>query len=210
MSNHQGLLRQTCLTGASSSSTRLPAAARICAGLLLSIGLACCAPDLPDMPAPQDSGYHLGPGDQIRVITYDEPQLSTTFIVGSDGVIEFPLVGRINAVGMTPGGLAAVIAGDLQAGKLLSNPSVSVEVAQYRPISVLGEVNHPGQYPFEPGMTMLDAVALAGGFTYRAVTDHAGDLRHDPGNGGQSVEGNITRGSPLEPGDVVTVYERYF
>jgi polysaccharide export outer membrane protein len=161
------------------------------------------------MATPQDSAYHLGAGDQIRVITYDEPQLSNTFIVGSDGVIEFPLVGRINAEGMTPGGLAAQLGKDLQAGKLLSNPSVSVEIAQYRPISVLGEVNHPGQYQFEPGMTMLDAVALAGGFTYRAVTDHAGDLRHDSANG-QAVEGNITRGAPLEPGDVITVYEKYF
>ncbi len=210
MSNHPGRFRQTCVIGAPPLTSRLSTAARACAGLLLGIGLAGCAPDLPDMAAPQDSAYHLGPGDQIRVITYDEPQLSTTFIVGSDGVVEFPLIGKVTAAGKTPGDLAVAIAGDLQAGKLLSNPSVSVEVAQYRPISVLGEVNHPGQYPFEPGMTMLDAVALAGGFTYRAVTDHAGDLRHDSAGGGQTVEGNITRGSPLEPGDVVTVYERYF
>jgi hypothetical protein len=58
-------------------------------------------------------------------------------------------------------------------------PSVSVEIATYRPISVLGEVNHPGEYPYQPGMTMLTAVALAGGFTYRAITGYASDVRHE-------------------------------
>jgi polysaccharide export outer membrane protein len=71
-------------------------------------------------------------------------------------------------------------------------------------------VNHPGQYPYQPGMTMLDAVALAGGFTYRAVTSYATDVRTLGSNGGQVVKGKIRNDSRLEPGDVVTILERYF
>ena len=83
----------------------------------------------------------------------------------------------------------------------MPNPSVSVEIAEYRPISVLGEVNRPGQYPYQPGLTMLGAVALAGGFTYRAVTSYGTDIRPD-GSGGNTIKGRIAGDTHLEPGDV--------
>ena len=166
--------------------------------------------NLPDLPAAAENVYHLGAGDQLRVITYDETQLSDTFTVGSDGKIAFPLVGNIEAAGLTPDDLAAALTGSLRTQKLISQPSVSVQVTQYRPISILGEVNHPGQYPFEPGMTMLDAVALGGGFTYRAVTGYASDVRTGDHSTSGPMEGKIYRWTVLEPGDVVTVYERYF
>jgi polysaccharide export outer membrane protein len=170
---------------------------------LLALALTGCGQNLALLPPPADGAYHLGPGDQVRVITYDELQLSNTFTVADDGKIAFPLLGTIQAAGLTPDEFAASIASTLQTGKLVNQPSVSVEVATYRPISVLGEVNHPGQYPYQPGMTTLDAVALAGGFTYRAVTGYASDWR-------TNVEGKINPGSALEPGDVITIYERYF
>jgi polysaccharide export outer membrane protein len=178
------------------------------AGLLLT----GCMPDsdLDLLPPDNDTNYHLGVGDQIRVITYNETQLTNTFIVGDDGTIEFPLVGSIKAWGMTPRGLASAIATELVAKDLMESPSISVQVIQYRPISVLGEVNHPGQYPYQPGMTMLDAVALAGGFTYRAITSYATDVRSSGQNGDQVVKGKIRSNSRLEPGDVVTILERYF
>ena len=180
--------------------------------LLAAVSLAGCAQgaNLPDLPPAAENVYHLGAGDQLRVITYDETQLSDTFTVGSDGKIAFPLVGNIEAAGLTPDDLAAALTGSLRTQKLISQPSVSVQVTQYRPISILGEVNHPGQYAFEPGMTMLDAVALGGGFTYRAVTGYASDVRTGDHSTGGPMEGKVYRGTVLEPGDVVTVYERYF
>jgi polysaccharide export outer membrane protein len=175
------------------------------APFLLLMALAGCAPGagLATLSPPADGDYHLGPGDQVRIITYDETQLSNTFTVGSDGKIAFPLVGDVQAAGLTPNQFAGAIVATLQNSKLVNQPSVSVEVATYRPISVLGEVNHPGQYPYQPGMTTLDAVALAGGFTYRAVTGYAGDWRND-------VKGKVEPGDVLAPGDVITVFERYF
>jgi polysaccharide export outer membrane protein len=86
-----------------------------------------------------------------------------------------------------------------------------VEIAQYRPISVLGEVTHPGQYPYQPGLTMLGAVALAGGFTYRAVTSYGTDIRSEgPSGSDATTKGRIAPDSRLQPGDVVTILERYF
>ena len=178
----------------------------------LAILLTGCTPgaNLALLPSPSDNIYHLGPGDEVRVITYDELQLSNTFTVADDGKIAFPLVGTIQADGLTPDQLAASISSMLQNGKLVNQPSVSVEVANYRPVSVLGEVNHPGQYPYQPGMTTLDAVALAGGFTYRAVTGYAGDWRNIDPHSAPATEGKVNPGSSLQPGDVITVFERYF
>jgi polysaccharide export outer membrane protein len=180
--------------------------------LLLGTGalLAGCMPEsgLTLLPSADNANYHLGVGDEIRVITYNEMQLTNTFIVGDNGTIAFPLAGSIRARGMTPGGLAGEIEHRLMSKNIMTSPSVSVQVAQYRPISVLGEVNHPGQYPYQPGMTMLDAVALAGGFTYRAITAYARDVRPSPD--GTFAKGKILNDSRLEPGDVVTILERYF
>jgi polysaccharide export outer membrane protein len=185
--------------------------------LLLGLGitLSGCMPDgdLAMLSPPTNTSYQLGAGDQVRVITYDETQLTNTFTVGSDGTIAFPLVGAVKAGGATAKQLASAISAELINKNLMRSPSVSVQVIQYRPISVLGEVNHPGQYPYQPGMTMLGAVALAGGFTYRAVTAYGTDIRSESasGSGGDNaVKGRINDDSPLEPGDVVTILERYF
>jgi polysaccharide export outer membrane protein len=184
--------------------------------LLLGVGvvLSGCMPDgdLPMLPPPTSTTYQLGAGDQVRVITFDVPQLTNTFTVGDDGTIAFPLVGSVEAAGQTSKGLASEISSELIHKSLMPNPSVSVEIAQYRPISVLGEVNHPGQYPYQPGLTMLGAVALAGGFTYRAVTSYATDIRPEgpAGSGSGTIKGRIEGDTRLEPGDVVTILERYF
>ncbi len=184
--------------------------------LLFGLGmtLSGCMPDsdLPMLPPSANTTYQLGAGDQVRVITFDVPQLTNTFTVGDDGTIAFPLVGTVEAAGLSATGLASEISSELIQKKLMPNPSVSAEIAQYRPVSVLGEVNHPGQYPYQPGLTMLGAVALAGGFTYRAVTSYATDIRSEgpPGSGGSTIKGRIEGNARLQPGDVVTILERYF
>ena len=89
----------------------------------------------------------------------------------------------------------------------MRNPSVAVEVVSYREVSVLGEVAKPGQYPYQPGMTLLTAIAAAGGFTYRAVEDYAYVVRDIDS---KTVAGKITPQDYVKPGDVIKVYERWF
>ncbi|GCE81594.1 polysaccharide export protein AceH [Komagataeibacter oboediens] len=179
-------------------------------GVTALLALSCCASAREQSFETVDARvYHLGPGDQVRVITYNDPQLSNTFTVSDNGNIDFPLLGVVPAAGAAPPELAARISASLEKKGILTQPSVSVEVAQYRPIFILGEVNHPGQYPYQPGMTMLTAVALAGGFTYRAVTSHATDVRQEDLSTAPH-EGRISRATVLLPGDVVTIDERFF
>jgi polysaccharide export outer membrane protein len=95
----------------------------------------------------------------------------------------------------------------MERSKLYRHPSVSAEVTIYRPIFILGEVSRPGQYPYQPGMTVVTAVAVAGGFTYRAVDDAFSIVRTTDG---KPLEARAGRQDLVQPGDVITVYERRF
>jgi len=177
--------------------------AAICALLCV----ASCSPgsDLPPLPDAAKGPYRLDAGDQVRVITFGEESLTGGFRISDSGTIAIPLLGPIPARGLTTAELETKIAGELKAKNLIKEPSVSVEIVNYRPIFVLGEINRPGQYPYQPGMTVLTAVAVAGGFTYRAVENYASILRTVRG---RSVEGRVGRGAYVEPGDVITIFER--
>jgi polysaccharide export outer membrane protein len=176
------------------------------AALLLLV--ACSrVKDLPPLPAGGDSAYRLGVGDQVRLLTFGEESLSEIFRVNDAGNIALPLLGPVRAQGLTTDELSRSIAADLSQRGLIRDASVSVEVVEYRPVFVLGEVNRPGQYPFQPGMTVLSVAAVAGGFTYRAVQDQAAVVRLVDG---QPVEGKANPLTVLRPGDVVTIYERVF
>jgi len=171
--------------------------------------LSACAgrgADLPRLP-PAAGDYRLAPGDQLRLITAGEETLTGEFRVADSGRIALPLLGPVDAATQTPRGLGEEIARKLRDAGLLRNPSVSVEVLATRPVYVLGEVNRPGQYPFQTGMTMVSAVAAAGGFTYRAINDYAGVVRMAEGS---TLEGRATRRDLVQPGDVITIYERRF
>jgi polysaccharide biosynthesis/export protein len=163
--------------------------------------------DLPPLPAPDATSYTLGAGDQVRIITFGEENLTGEFRVNDSGSVALPLLGAVHAEGLTSGGLEAAVAAALRRGNLVRNPSVAVEVIAYRPIYVLGEVNKPGQYPYQPGMTVVTAVAVAGGFSYRAVEGYAAITRSVEG---KAIEGRVSRQSFVRPGDVITVFERRF
>ena len=171
--------------------------------------LAGCSPgqDLPPLPPAAVTEYRLGPGDIVRIITYGEESLTGEFRVAASGAIALPLVGNVRAAGQSVQDLEAAVATALLRADLLRKPSVSAEVVAYRPVFVLGEVNKPGQYAYQPGMTVVTAVAVAGGFTYRAVTDHASVVRTTDGT---VLEGRAPRQAFVQPGDVVTVLERRF
>lgn len=177
----------------------------LCLLLLLLLG---CAPGQGLPPIPSGPGdYRLGAGDTVRLIVFGEDQLSGEYRVSDAGNIAVPLLGGVHTAGLTPAGLERAIASALVRDKLLREPSVVTEVTTYRPIFVLGEVNKPGEYPYRPGMTMVTAAAVAGGFTYRAMQSYASVVRTLDGH---AVEGKATRQTFIQPGDVITIYERWF
>lgn len=173
------------------------------------LAVAGCTPGtgLPPLPAYNGATYVLGVGDQIRLLTFGVDALSGTFRVNDSGDVELPLVGSFRAVDRSTRDLRDALVRELESRRLLQSPSVSIEVVEYRPIFVLGEVNRPGQFPYQPGMKMLTAVAVAGGFTYRAVEGHVQALRTI---GTTTVTGRAGLDAFVAPGDVITVLERYF
>jgi polysaccharide export outer membrane protein len=184
---------------------RCAVALAVAACLLIS----ACAPgrDLPPLPPAASTRYLLGPGDQIRVITFGEDGLSEIFRVNDAGNVAMPLLGAVHAAGLTTDALGARIAGELKSRDLLRAPSVSVEVTEYRPVYVLGEVTRPGQYTYQPGMTALSTIAIAGGYTYRAFEDYEAITRRIDG---KTITGRAPPTAALLPGDIVTVLQRYF
>jgi polysaccharide biosynthesis/export protein len=143
----------------------------------------------------------------VRLITFGEDSLTGEFRVSDSGTIALPLIGTVRASGLSPDALATRVSETLLHANLLRSPSVSAEVITYRPIFVLGEVSKPGQYPYQPGMTVVTAAAVAGGFTYRAFQSYASVMRTEDGG---AVEGTASRQTLIQPGDVITVFERRF
>jgi polysaccharide biosynthesis/export protein len=176
---------------------------------LLGLYMAACAPGhgLPELPTTAPGAYRLGPGDVVRLITFGEDSLTGEFRVSDSGTIALPLIGSVRASGLSPDALATRVSEALLHANLLRSPSVSAEVITYRPIFVLGEVSKPGQYPYQPGMTVVTAAAVAGGFTYRAIQSYASVVRTQDGG---AVEGTASRQTFIQPGDVITVFERRF
>jgi polysaccharide biosynthesis/export protein len=129
------------------------------------------------------------------------------FSIDDSGMIDIPLLGLVRAAGRTTDALEAEITQGLERGGLILKPSVAVEVSTYRPFYILGEVNRPGQYAFRPDMTVLTAISIAGGFTYRAVEGYVGVTRD---TGGLPAEYRAPLFALAQPGDVITVYERNF
>ena len=172
-------------------------------------------PIVPDIssgqvPAPNatsvSSDYKLGPNDRTRIIVFGQPSLTGEFVLDGNGVLAYPLVGNINARGMTPSQLQQTIAQKLDTD-WIKNPSVSVEVSTRRPFYVVGEVQKPGSYPYVTDMNVLNAIATAGGETYRAnMHDFWIKRKQD----GRIVRVAANQESILQPGDTVIVRERYF
>jgi polysaccharide biosynthesis/export protein len=178
-------------------------------GLLLILGLggvAACAPVvLP--PAPTASApWPLAPGDRLRIIVFEQNQLGGEFVVDQDGAVSLPLIGRVQVAGLITGQAEKLVADRLVGGGL-KNPKVNIDVLHYRPVYVYGEVTRPGAYEFAGNPTVIDAVTLAGGFTYRAQTDGLSIMRYGDPERRRWAVGETT---PIGPGDTVFVPERWF
>ncbi len=194
--------------------TRRSVPARLCAALTaIALFVAGCAGgSMPSEPAPTRlttslDGYLLEPSNRIRVIVFNEQTLSGDFTLDPSGNIAFPLIGSVRAGGVTAKIVAERIEEALARGGYLRSPQVSVEVQTFRPFYVLGEVRQPGEFPYTVGLTVLGAIARAGGFDYRARRDGLVLVREVDG---EQREYAANERTPLQPGDVVKVLERRF
>lgn len=177
-------------------------------GALLS---GCASASAPPISAAEVArgleSYRLGAGDKLRITVYNEPALTGEYNVTPAGGIAFPLVGAVDAANRTIDDVTKDLTARLSAG-YVNDPRVSVEVLNYRPFYILGEVNKPGEYPYVSGLTVEQAVALAGGFTYRA-NEKTATLRRQSANAPAAVS---LRGAQVAvlPGDTIRIGERYF
>ena len=153
-----------------------------------------------------DPGYVLGPGDKVRVTVFGQEDLSGEFDVDAAGMLSLPLIQAVPAQGLTPQQVEKEIATKLEPD-FLRNPRVNVEVLTYRPFYIYGEVLKPGGYPYVNEMTVHNAIALAGGFTYRARTSYVIIRRTKDG---KVIEEEAKLDAKVAPGDVIEVRERYF
>lgn len=152
------------------------------------------------------AAYKLGTGDKLRLTVYNEKDLSGEFNLNDQGAVTLPLVGPVVLLGKTISESETIIT-ERYAKDYLVNPRVNLEVLNYRPFFILGEVRSPGSYPYINGMTIVNAVALAGGYTPRSNSDRIVIKRaSDPSVGEQRVKEDGT----VLPGDVIRVPERFF
>jgi polysaccharide biosynthesis/export protein len=178
------------------------------AALTSLVALAGCGghASLDKLPPANQTVYTLDAGDKLQVTVFNEPRLTGAYTVADNGQVSMPLLGAVNARGLTITQFQQAIVSNLQQQNLVLNPGVSVQIEQFRPFFILGEVSKPGQYPYVEGMTVLTAVAIAGGFTFRADKATVSVTRK---NGGKTQEFKATRESQILPGDVINVFESY-
>ncbi|MDJ1156914.1 polysaccharide biosynthesis/export family protein [Chelatococcus sp. SYSU_G07232] len=179
------------------------------AALLMMLAAAGCAtapPPVTAIPGPPPATYTLASGDKLRIIVFGQDNLSNIYAVDASGRITMPLIGSIPAHGQSTQQLARAIEARLRAG-YVREPKVTVEVDTYRPFFILGEVTNAGQFPFVSGMTVQTAVAIAGGFSPRAVQSSAEVTRQVDG---RILVATVPITYPLRPGDTVVIKERWF
>lgn len=150
----------------------------------------------------EDSQYRLGPGDKLHVIVFNEPDLSGDFTLDGQGYVRLPLLGQVQAAGLTSFGLESRISDHLISGGFLVQPRVAVEITGYRPFYIMGEIAKPGEYPYVNAMSAPNAVALAGGYTDRAIQSSI-YVRHEGETREHELPADET--TRIRPGDVVRV-----
>ncbi|WP_375285495.1 polysaccharide biosynthesis/export family protein [Sphingomonas sp.] len=153
-----------------------------------------------------EEAYRLGVGDKVRVLVFNEPGLSGEFSVGANGALSLPLIGDLAATGKTVDQVSNEVQAKLGDG-YLRDPKVSMEVTAYRPYYILGEVKAPGTYPYVNGLTVMNAVASAQGFTPRANQGRIFIRRRGED---QEVAYKLTPDLRVYPGDTIRLGERYF
>ncbi|WP_425063413.1 polysaccharide biosynthesis/export family protein [Pyruvatibacter mobilis] len=197
----------TSVSRANSSSVLQPALGLLVLAFSLVVLIGGAVAQTADRLS-RDIEYQLDAGDRVRVIVFNEPDLSGEFEVDGTGVVSLPLIGKVSARGLTARDFEDAIATALLDG-YLKDPRVSIEVLNFRPFYIIGEVENGGEYDYVPDMTVLNAVALAGGYTYRA-DDRRVYITQAGAN--SEVEVRLDEGAGIQvlPGDIIRVPERFF
>lgn len=151
-------------------------------------------------------GYALGPGDRVGINVFNHPELSGEYVVDGDGRFSMPLIGSVSAAGLTPAELEEQLVNRLKPDYLV-NPRIAIDVSNYRPYYLIGEVQKTGSFPYVEGITYLTAIAMAGGYTYRGKKDIVYVIR---GNDPKQAEIKMDVNEKVQPGDIIRVAERLF
>lgn len=150
--------------------------------------------------------YRLGAADQLRVTVFGEPELSGEYVLDGTGTVSLPLVGEVPALNLTVREFQRAVEARYADG-YLREPRINAEVLNYRPFYILGEVRQPGEYPYSNGLTVLNAVATAGGFTYRA---NETVILIKGAEDSEEFRVQLDPSTPILPGDTIRVVERFF
>ena len=156
--------------------------------------------------AESSENYRLGQGDRISIQVFDEPDLTMSTQVGANGSINYSYLGDMQVENKTAEELEKDIVRLLEDGYLV-NPSVNVSIVEYRPFFINGEVRRPGSYPYQPGLTLDKAIALAGGLTDRASKRKMFLISAQNPNGKQT---KVTLQNKIGPGDIISIQEGFF
>ncbi|UYN97257.1 MAG: polysaccharide export protein [Enhydrobacter sp.] len=150
-------------------------------------------------------GYRLGAGDKLKVTVFGEEDASGEYEIDATGAISARLIGRVAVKGMTVSEVEQALIDHYRSRGFFRNPRISIELVNLRPFFILGEVEKRGSYPYVNGLTVAQAVAIAGGYTYRASRSRITIQRV-----GAPKEEPATEDAPVYPGDIVRVPERFF
>lgn len=157
---------------------------------------------------PSRPAYKLDSGDKLRITVFNEENLTGEYAVSTTGLISFPLIGDIPAAGKDVADVQEMIRSRLAAG-YINDPRVAVEVLEYRTFYILGEVNKPGEYPYRTNLTVEQAVAAAGGYTYRANRKRY-DITHRDTDETVRLKFKESDKLKVAPGDTIHILERFF
>ncbi len=179
---------------------------------LVTVALAGCAlPLAGDVDAPMDikanAPYVLAPGDKIKITVAGETDLSGDYMIDGSGAVYLPMIGEVKAAGYSKAALQKSLRAQFEDQGFLRQPLITVDAAEVRPVSIIGEVRIPGNYDYRPAHTVFQAIATAGGYTQRAAKDR---ILIDRWVDGHIVRMNATQNTPILPGDAITVRERIF
>ena len=193
----------------------IPRYMRLASTLLLGLLLTGCYTDYgpvevgsaPDLPAAAGLATVMRPGEKIKITVYGEEGLTGDYDISPSGYVSMPLIGQIKAAGHAAADFERMVAARYRSGGFLQDPHVNVAIVTFKPFYVLGEALTPGEYPYRSGLNVHTAVAMAGGFTYRASRSYV-LIRH----AGDEVwkEYSLAEPVPIAPGDLIRVPERYF
>ena len=153
-----------------------------------------------------DTSYRLGAGDKIQIDVFNQEDLTGEYTLDGNGRFTMHLIGKVEAAGLTPTELEALLVSRLKPDYLV-NPRVSIRMENFRPFYIMGEVKNPSSYNYVDGMTYLTAVAIAGGYTYRGKKNQVYVIRGDDPN---REELKLDVNDKVRPGDIIRVAERMF